>query len=33
LALRIGEALKRVHNGKLDLHFDDEGYFVRVEVA
>jgi hypothetical protein len=30
LPRRIGEAQKRAHHGKLDLHYDEDGYFVRV---
>ena len=31
LPRRIGEALKRAFRGKLDMHFDEAGYFVRVD--
>ena len=31
LPRRIGEALKRAYDGVLDMHFDEDGYFVRVE--
>ena len=31
LPRRIGEALKRAFHGKLDMHFDEAGYFVRVD--
>lgn len=27
----IGEALERAFHGKLDMHFDEAGYFVRVD--
>jgi hypothetical protein len=30
LPRRMGEALKRAHRGELTMHFDEEGYFVRV---
>ncbi len=30
LPRRIGEAMKRAFHGKLDVHFDEQGYFVRV---
>lgn len=30
LPRRIGEALKRSHHGELTMHFDEHGYFVRV---
>jgi hypothetical protein len=30
LPRRIGEAVKRAFHGKLDIHFDEQGYFVRV---
>lgn len=30
LPQRLGEALRQAHNGKLDMHYDEEGYFVRV---
>lgn len=31
LPRRIGEALKRAYHGTLAMHFDDEGYFVRLD--
>jgi NMD protein affecting ribosome stability and mRNA decay len=31
LPRRLGEALKRAMHGDLDLHFDEAGYFVRVD--
>jgi NMD protein affecting ribosome stability and mRNA decay len=31
LPRRIGEALKRAYHGELDMHFDEHGYFVRVD--
>lgn len=31
LPRRIGEALKRAFHGTLDMHFDEAGYFVRVD--
>jgi len=31
LPRRIGEALKRAYHGRLDMHFDDDGYFTRVD--
>jgi NMD protein affecting ribosome stability and mRNA decay len=31
LPRRIGTALKRAMHGTLDMHFDDAGYFVRVD--
>lgn len=31
LPRRLGEAVKRAFHGKLDLHFDEAGYFVRVD--
>jgi hypothetical protein len=31
LPRRIGEALKRAYHGELDMHFDDDGYFARVD--
>lgn len=31
LPRRIGEALKRAYHGKLEMHFDDDGYFARVD--
>jgi hypothetical protein len=31
LPRRIGEALKRAHHGELTMHFDEGGYFVRVD--
>lgn len=31
LPRRIGEALRRAFHGELDMHFDEAGYFVRVE--
>jgi len=30
LPRRIGEAVKRAFHGELDMHFDEHGYFVRV---
>jgi len=30
LPRRIGEALKRAYGGTLEMHFDDDGYFARV---
>ena len=30
LPRRIGEAQKRAYHGKLDLNYDEDGYFVRV---
>lgn len=30
LPRRIGEAMKRAYRGELDMHFDEQGYFVRV---
>jgi hypothetical protein len=30
LPRRIGETIKRTWRGKLDVHFDEDGYFVRV---
>ena len=30
LPRRIGEAIKRAFHGELDMHFDEQGYFVRV---
>jgi hypothetical protein len=30
LPRRIGEAMKRAFHGKLEIHFDENGYFVRV---
>ena len=30
LPQRIGEALRHAHNGELEMHYDEEGYFVRV---
>ena len=27
---RLGEALHNAHHGQLDLHYDEEGYFLRV---
>ena len=27
---RIGEALRRAFKGELDLHYDEEGYFIRI---
>jgi len=31
LPRRIGEALRRAFHGTLDMHFDEAGYFVRVD--
>ena len=31
LPRRIGEAVKRAYHGELDVHFDEQGYFVRVD--
>ena len=31
LPRRLGEALQRAHHGNLDMHFDEDGYFVRVD--
>ena len=31
LPRRVGEALNRAHHGTLDMHFDDDGYFARVD--
>jgi hypothetical protein len=31
LPRRIGEALKRAYHGELEMHFDDDGYFARVD--
>ena len=31
LPRRLGETLKRALHGELDMHFDDAGYFVRVD--
>lgn len=31
LPRRIGTALERAFKGKLDIHFDEGGYFTRVE--
>ena len=31
LPRRLGEALKRAFRGDLDMHFDEHGYFVRVD--
>lgn len=31
LPRRIGEAVKHAHHGTLDMHFDDDGYFARVD--
>ena len=31
LPRRLGAALKRAYDGKLDIHFDEAGYFVRVQ--
>lgn len=31
LPRRIGEAVKRAYHGELDLHFDEDGHFVRVD--
>ena len=30
LPQRIGESLHHAHKGELDIHYDEEGYFVRV---
>ena len=30
LPQRIGEALRHAQHGKLNVHYDDEGYFIRV---
>jgi hypothetical protein len=30
LPRRIGEAIKRAFHGKLETHFEEEGYFARV---
>lgn len=30
LPQRIGEALRHAHRGELEMHYDEEGYFVRV---
>lgn len=31
LPRRLGEALKRAFHGDLDMHYDEHGYFVRVD--
>ncbi|HTW53197.1 MAG TPA: BCAM0308 family protein [Bradyrhizobium sp.] len=31
LPRRIGEAVKRAYRGTLDMHFDDDGYFARID--
>lgn len=31
LPRRLGEALRRAFHGTLDMHFDEAGYFVRVD--
>lgn len=31
LPRRIGEAVKSAYRGTLDMHFDDDGYFARVD--
>jgi len=31
LPRRIGEAVKRAYHGRLDMHFDDDGYFARID--
>ena len=31
LPRRIGEALKRAFHGELAMHFDEAGYFVRID--
>jgi hypothetical protein len=31
LPRRIGEALKRAYHGELVMHFDDDGYFARID--
>jgi hypothetical protein len=31
LPRRLGEALRRAFHGELDMHFDEAGYFVRVD--
>jgi hypothetical protein len=31
LPRRIGEAIKRAFHGQLKMHFDEQGYFVRVD--
>lgn len=31
LPRRLGEALKRAFHGRLDIHFDEAGYFARVD--
>jgi hypothetical protein len=31
LPRRIGEAVRRAFHGELDIHFDEAGYFVRVD--
>ncbi len=31
LPRRLGEALRRAFHGSLDIHFDEAGYFVRVD--
>ena len=31
LPRRIGEAVKRAYHGTLEMHFDDDGYFARID--
>jgi hypothetical protein len=31
LPRRIGEAVKRAFHGEIDAHFEQDGYFVRVD--
>jgi hypothetical protein len=31
LPRRLGEAVKRAYHGTLDIDFDDDGYFARVD--
>ena len=31
LPRRIGQALRRAHKGRLDVHYDEEGYFIRID--
>ncbi|MGE5270776.1 MAG: BCAM0308 family protein [Thiohalocapsa sp.] len=31
LPRRLGEALERAFHGRFDMHFDEDGYFVRVD--
>jgi hypothetical protein len=33
LPRRIGQALHSAHKGSLDVHYDEEGYFIRVRWA